>query len=78
MTWPGAQAMGRVLREPLVGVEGFYGEGALPVLGSPQTDGSGTAADGQLSRQVRATGHTRDECRATPFSHTHLHGDQPR
>lgn len=34
--------------ELLVGVEGFYGEGALPILGGPQTDGSRTAADGQL------------------------------
>lgn len=46
--------------ELCVAVEGFHRKGALPVLGGPQTDGSGTAADRQLPGQMRAVGHKQD------------------
>lgn len=58
-------------------VEDFHRKGALPILGGPQTDGSGTAADSQLPRQVRAAGHKEGQLTPPPFSHAQLCTHQP-
>lgn len=57
--------------ELCVAVQGFHRKGALPMLGGPQTDGSGTAADSQLPRQVRAVGHKQDQLTPTPNFYPH-------
>ena len=53
--------------ELFLAVKDFHRKGALPILGGPQTDGSGTAADSQLPRQVRAAGHKEGQLTPHPF-----------
>lgn len=57
----GSVGCAEFIGELFVGVEGFYGEGVLFILGGLQIDGFRTVVDGQFFGQVRVIGYKCDE-----------------